>query len=53
MAYPPFVVALTDMLPAIVAGELAQDAPLADPAAAQVAQAAIREAWQVPRQDFS
>ncbi|WP_367874210.1 hypothetical protein [Luteolibacter sp. Populi] len=48
-ACPPLVVALTDQLPAIVAGELAEDAPIANPAAAQVAQASIREAWHVSR----
>lgn len=46
---PPLVVALTDALPAIVAEELAADAPLANPAAAQVALATIREAWHVTR----
>ncbi|WP_035613439.1 hypothetical protein [Haloferula sp. BvORR071] len=44
---PPIIVALTGLLPVIVAQELSADAPLANPAAAQVAQAAIREAWQV------
>lgn len=46
---PPLVIALTDLLPVIVAEELAEDEPLANPAAAQVALAALREAWHVSR----
>lgn len=42
---PPLIIALTDLLPAIVAQELAADAPLANPAAAQVAATRIRDAW--------
>lgn len=43
---PPLVIRLTDLLPAIVAGELADDAPLKNPAAAQIAHADIRDAWK-------
>lgn len=43
---PPLIVALTDLLPLIVAEELAADAPLMNPAAVQVAGAHIREAWR-------
>lgn len=43
---PPLVVRLTDLLPSIVAEELAEDAPLANPAAVQIAYAKIREAWR-------
>jgi len=46
---PPLVIALTELLPLIVAEEIAADAPLANPAAAQVALATLREAWHVPR----
>jgi ferritin-like metal-binding protein YciE len=42
----PLVVRLTDLLPSIVAEELAEDAPLANPAAVQIANAKIREAWR-------
>lgn len=42
---PPLIVALTDLLPLIVAEELAEDAPLANPAAVQLATTRIREAW--------
>lgn len=43
---PPLVVRLTDLLPSIVAEELAQEAPLANPAAVQIAHAKVREAWR-------
>ncbi len=42
---PPLIIALIDLLPVIVAEELAADAPLANPAAVQVAGACIRDAW--------
>ncbi len=42
---PPLIIALTDLLPVIVAEELAADAPLANPAAVQIAGIRIREAW--------
>jgi hypothetical protein len=42
---PPLIIALTDLLPVVVAGELAADAPLVNPAAVQVACAHIRDAW--------
>ncbi len=42
---PPLIIALTDLLPSIVAAELAEDAPLVNPAAVQVAGTRIREAW--------
>ena len=45
-ACAPLVVKLTDQLPLVVAGELANDAPLSNPAAAQVAHKTIREAWR-------
>jgi len=45
-ACPPLVIALTDLLPRIVAGELADDAPLTNPAAAQIATAEIRDSWK-------
>jgi hypothetical protein len=41
---PPLIIALTDLLPIIVAGELAADAPLANPAGVQIAATRIREA---------
>ncbi|MCW1886059.1 hypothetical protein OKA04_15075 [Luteolibacter flavescens] len=44
-ACAPTVTLLTSELPEIVASELAEDAPLANPAAAQTALATIREAW--------
>lgn len=43
---PPLIVKLTDLLPSIVAAELAQDAPLVNPAASQVAVERIRDAWK-------
>ncbi len=43
---PPLIIALTDMLPLVVAKELAEDAPLVNPAAAQVAGTRIRDAWK-------
>ena len=43
---PPLIIELTDLLPVIVADELAADAPLANPAAVQIAQASIRNAWK-------
>ena len=42
---PPLIIALTDLLPLIVAEELAGDAPLANPAAVQLASIRIRDAW--------
>ncbi|RYD17878.1 MAG: hypothetical protein EOP88_24545 [Verrucomicrobiaceae bacterium] len=42
---PPLIIALTDLLPVIVGHELAEDAPLANPAAGQVAITKIRDAW--------
>lgn len=42
----PLIVRLTDMLPSIVADELVMEAPLANPAAVQIAAARIREAWR-------
>jgi hypothetical protein len=42
---PPLIVSLTNLLPLIVAEELAADAPLVNPAAVQVASASIRDAW--------
>lgn len=42
---PPSVIRLTDLLPSIVVEELAHDAPLVNPAAAQIAYADIRDAW--------
>lgn len=42
---PPLIIALTDMLPVVVGHELAQDAPLENPAASQVAITKIRDAW--------
>ena len=42
---PPVIVRLTDLLPGIVAAELAQDGPLANPAAVHIATAEVREAW--------
>jgi len=45
-ACPPLIIALTNLLPQIVAGELADDAPLTNPAAAQIANADIRDAWK-------
>ncbi|MCW1912126.1 hypothetical protein OJ996_00990 [Luteolibacter sp. GHJ8] len=41
----PAVTRLTALMPDIVAEELAQDEPLANPAAAHVALAAIRDSW--------
>jgi ferritin-like metal-binding protein YciE len=43
---PKLIVELTDLLPAIVGSELAADAPLVNPAAVQIAQASIRDAWK-------
>jgi len=45
-ACPPLIIALTDLLPRIVAGELADDAPLTNPAAAQIVNADIWDAWK-------
>jgi hypothetical protein len=42
---PPLIIALTDLLPIIVAEELAADAPLVNPAAVKIASARIRDAW--------
>jgi ferritin-like metal-binding protein YciE len=42
---PPFVIRLTDLLPEILVEELSRQAPLVNPAAAQVAYAKIRDAW--------
>lgn len=42
---PPVIIALTDLLPLVVAEELAGDAPLANPAAVQIASTRIRNAW--------
>ena len=42
---PRLIVRLTDLLPLIVAGELAADAPLVNPSAVQVATARIRDSW--------
>ncbi len=44
---PPLIIALTDLLPIIVAEELARDAPLVNPAAVQVACARIRGSWNI------
>lgn len=44
-ATPPLIVRLTDLLPEIVATELAENAPLTNPAAVQLAQAHIRDSW--------
>ena len=44
-ACPSTVVRLTNLMPAIVIAELAEDAPLADPSAAEAAVIRIREAW--------
>ncbi|RYD48254.1 MAG: hypothetical protein EOP85_03920 [Verrucomicrobiaceae bacterium] len=46
---PPLIIALTDMLPLVVAHELSEDAPLVNPAASQIAQTKIRDAWKVSR----
>ena len=43
--FPRLILGLTDLLPTIVLEELAQDAPLSSPAAAQVAIAHIRDVW--------
>jgi ferritin-like metal-binding protein YciE len=43
---PKLIVELTDLLPVVVGAELAADAPLANPAAVQIAQTAIRDAWR-------
>lgn len=45
VAAPPLIVKLTNLLPGIVANELAKDAPLSNPAAVQVAVEKIRDAW--------
>ena len=42
---PPLIIALTDLIPVVVAKELADDAPLVNPAAVQVARTRIRAAW--------
>ena len=42
---PPLIMALTNLLPGIVASELAADAPLVNPAAVQLAGVRIRDAW--------
>jgi len=44
-AVAPQILALTDLLPGVVLGELADEAPLSDPTAEQVVLTAIREAW--------
>ena len=44
-ASTPLVMRLSDILPAVVCSELAEDAPLADPSAVATAQARIRAAW--------
>lgn len=43
---PPMIVHLTDLLPVLVGEELAKDAPLANPAAVQIAGGLIRDAWR-------
>lgn len=43
---PKLIVELTDLLPLVVATELAADAPLANPSTVQIAQATIRDAWR-------
>lgn len=43
---PPLIVHLTDLLPVLVGEELAQDAPLVNPAAVQIAGGLIRDAWR-------
>ncbi len=43
---PPLIVSLTDLLPLLVGEELAQSAPLASPAAVQIAGGMIRDAWR-------
>ncbi|MEO7099349.1 MAG: hypothetical protein ABI162_08300 [Luteolibacter sp.] len=43
--YPHLILGLTDLLPTVVLEELAQDAPLTSPAAAQVAITHIRDVW--------
>ncbi len=48
-ACPGLIIRLTDMLPAIICEELAKDAPLADPLAANKACTLIREAWKTNR----
>lgn len=50
MFCPGLVVRLTDLMPYIVVGGLAEDGPLSHPAAAHVARAAIRDAWEMPPQ---
>lgn len=47
-AAPPRVLKLTDLLPGIVAAELAREAPLVNPDAARLANAEIRAAWNQP-----
>jgi hypothetical protein len=42
---PGIVIRLHDLLPYIVVGELAEDAPVSNPAAAQVAQMHFKDAW--------
>ena len=42
---PSLIIALTDLLPIVVGNELAADAPLVNPAAVQIAQTNIRDAW--------
>jgi ferritin-like metal-binding protein YciE len=43
---PKLIVELTDLLPGIVAYEIAGDAPLANPSTVEIAQATIRNAWR-------
>lgn len=43
---PSLIIALTDLLPTVVASELAADGPLVNPAAVQVARENIRDAWK-------
>lgn len=44
--FPPLIVHLTDLLPVLAGEELAQDAPLVNPAAVQIAGGLIRDAWR-------
>lgn len=44
-AAPPLILKLTDLLPGVVLSELAEDAPLANPAAESIVIAAVRDAW--------
>ena len=46
----PFIVRLSGFLPEVVASELAEDAPLVNPAATQLVHAIVRETWDRQRE---